>query len=122
MDELDGHVDFFAGTSDRSLDDAVDAKRSRYLRQGAANSLVLHDRGSGDNAEGRVLGQHGDKLIGHSVGEVILRGIAGEVIERNNGQRSDLRSCERAQESSCQTAPSRTYGNEGEDSHRSEGG
>src|ERR1700678_3166780 len=93
LDELDGHVDFVAETSDRSLDDAVDAKRSCYLRQGAASSLVLHDGRSGDNTKGRVLGQHGDQLIGHAVGEVVLRGIAGEVIERKNGQRSDLRSC-----------------------------
>ena len=35
------------------------------------------------------MGELGDELVGHAVGEVLLGGIAGEVVEREDGERAD---------------------------------
>jgi hypothetical protein len=36
-----------------------------------------------------IRGKLSDKLVGHAVGEVLLAGVAGEVLERQHGKRAD---------------------------------
>jgi hypothetical protein len=93
MDQLDGHVDFVAGSLDRAFEDAVDAKRFRDFPQRAMRSLVLHGGGSRDDAEGGILCQHGGQFIGHTIGEVLLATVAGEVVEWKYRQGSDPEFC-----------------------------
>ena len=62
----------------------------RNLAQRAVRALVLHGGGAGDDAEGGVLGEHGGELVGHAVGEVVLSGIAGEIVEGKDGEGLDV--------------------------------
>src|SRR5947209_559865 len=52
--------------------------------------LVLHRRGAGDHSE--TIWVHspklGDHLLGHAIGEVLLAGIASEILEWQNNQPS----------------------------------
>ena len=66
-----------------------DAECARDLGKRTVRRLVLLDRGAGGDAESRIFGEHGDELVGHSVGEVLLRRIAGEIIEGENRNGSD---------------------------------
>lgn len=91
VDELHGHVDAGIRVGNGSFENAIDSKPPSDFRQGAGRALVLHHRRSGDDAQSRILGKHGSQFVGHAVGEIILAGIAGKIVEGKHGQRGDVR-------------------------------
>ena len=46
-----------------------------------ASPPVLHHRSSGDDAETGLFREHRNELVGHAIGEVVLGGISGQVVE-----------------------------------------
>ena len=90
-DELKVHVDLAVGAGDGAFEDAVDVEGAGDFAAEACGAFVLHDGGARGDAEVGVLGEHGDELIGHAVGEVFLIGIAREVVEGDDGERGDGR-------------------------------
>lgn len=89
VDELGGDADAVAGADDGALDDGVDAELAGDIGERAAGTLVGHDGGSGDDAKIGDTGELSDQLVGHTVGEVLLARIAGEVLKRKNRNRAD---------------------------------
>ena len=57
---------------------------------GRLRAFVLHGRGARDDAEVAILGERGDEFVGHAVGEIVLGRIAGEIVERKDGDRLNV--------------------------------
>ncbi|TMQ70208.1 MAG: hypothetical protein E6K80_09225 [Candidatus Eisenbacteria bacterium] len=91
FDELGRDAHAIAGAQHRAFDDRVDAQLARDVRQRAADALEAHGGGARDDAQRPDLGQVGDQRLGHAVGEVLLLGVAREVLEREHGDRLDTR-------------------------------
>ena len=72
------------------LDDAVDGELARDLRH-ERSALVAHHRRARDDLQRADRRQARDQLLGHAVGEVLLRRIARQVLEREHRERADLR-------------------------------
>ena len=89
VDELGGDADAVAGADDGAFDDGVDVELASDVGEWAAGALVGHDGGAGDDAKVGDTGELSDELVGHAVGEVLLAWVAGEVLERKNGNRAD---------------------------------
>ncbi len=84
VDQLYGCAYTVSGTHDRALDDPIYTELPRDLREWLAYFLVLHDRGSRDDARTAQPRELGDEGLGHPVGEVLLLGIAREILEREH--------------------------------------
>ena len=85
-DELESHVDLADRAGDRAFQDAVDVEVAGYFRQRRCASLICLAEVAGNDAEGGILGEHGRQFVGHAVGEVLMALVAGEVIERDDGE------------------------------------
>ena len=73
-----------ARPGDGAFEDAVDTQRPGNFGQWPPGAFILHNRGAGYDAQCRVLGKHRDEFVAHPVGKVLLAGISGKVIEREN--------------------------------------
>jgi hypothetical protein len=89
VDQLHRDVDAVCGALDGAFEDAVDAELAGDVTHRTIDTFVLHDRGAGDDAQGAILGQRGDELVGHAVGEIVLRPVAGKIFEGKNAEGSD---------------------------------
>ena len=67
----------------------VHVQSARDLRHRLAGSLELHRGRARDDVDPAALAERADQLVGDPIGEVFLRRIAGEVRERQHGNRSD---------------------------------
>jgi hypothetical protein len=85
-DQLQSHMDLMGRTRHRAFKDCVRMERSCDFWKRPASPPVLHHRGSGDDAETGVFREHGDQLVGHTIGKVVLRGISGQVVEGEHSQ------------------------------------
>src|SRR3984885_9355851 len=88
-DKLQGHMHLVTGAGDGAFEDGVDVESAGDFRQRPVRVLELHGGGAGNDPEGGILGEHGGQFVGHAVGEELLIRIAGEVAERENGERGD---------------------------------
>jgi hypothetical protein len=77
------------GTGHRAFQDCVRVKRSCDFWKRPASTPVLHHGSSGDDAETGVFGEHRDQLVGHAIGEVVLRRVSGQVVEGKHSQGAD---------------------------------
>jgi hypothetical protein len=93
IEKLSRHAHPFARPHHGTLDNRIDVEGSGNFGQAFFRVLELHYGRPGNNPQRVDLGQVRDQLVGHSVGEVFLAGIAREVIERKhgNGTYSDRR-------------------------------
>jgi len=84
IDQPGVDADVVARPEHRPLDDRVHVEVPRDLRKRLLRSLVAHGRGPRDHAERRDLGKARDELVRHPVGEVFLRRILRQVLERQD--------------------------------------
>ena len=89
LDQLGGDPYSFTGTQHTSLDHGVDIQLAGNLSQGFANTLIGHRGRTGDHAYCADLPEVRDQLVGHSVGEIILRSIIGKVFQWQHCQGAD---------------------------------
>ena len=68
----------------------VDVQLPPDLLDALLRPEVPHHRGARRDAEGPDLREIGDQGIGQAVGKVLLFGIAGEVLQRDDRERRDL--------------------------------
>ena len=89
--ELSADPYAFGSAPHAALDHVIDVHLAGDLRGIFASAFVVHGRGSGNHLKllRRKTGQLCDQFFGHSVGEILLRGIAAEVLERQH-QKSHL--------------------------------
>ena len=85
-DELTRDPDALRIAAHASLEHIVDPQVPRDLADILGRALVSHRRGPRDHTEmGGIDGtEPGNELFGHSVGEVLLLSVAGEVHERQH--------------------------------------
>ena len=82
----DAHV--ITRTHHGTLDNRIDVEFGGNLGQAFLGVLELHHGRPRNNPQRVDLRQVRDQLVGHSVGEVFLIGIAGKVIEGKHGNGS----------------------------------
>ena len=83
--ELRVDADPLADAQDRSRHDRADAQVPGHLAWGLGGAAVAHHRVAGDHAQAADAGQAGDHRLGHAVCEPGLRGFAGQIVERQDG-------------------------------------
>ena len=110
LDQLRGDAHAVAADADAAFDQIVDAQRLADVGGAAADVLVEHRGGAGQDADavGAAVAELGDQLLGEAVDEVVVRGIAGQIRERQHHEprprrgrrhaRSRLAAFERADE------------------------
>jgi hypothetical protein len=86
-DKLQGHMHLVTGARDWAFEDGVNVEGAGDFRQRPVRVLELLGGSAGNDPQGGILGEHGRQFVGHAVDEVLLAWIAGEVIERNDGER-----------------------------------
>ena len=91
VDQLRVDVHATTQATDRALQNTVHAKFAGDVAQGSPGSFILHHRGARDHTQTGVFGEHGDQLVGRAIGEIVLGGITGEVLERQHRERLDVR-------------------------------
>src|SRR5438552_8649399 len=75
----------------RPFDDSVHPERLGDLRHRELCGLEAHYRGARNDTQIVNACEPSDKSLGHSVGQIFLHGVAGEVLEGQYRQRPDGR-------------------------------
>ena len=88
LDQLRGDPHPVAAEAHAAFDQVVDAQRPADVGGAAADVLVEHRRGAGHHADaiGEAVPKLRDQLLGEAVDEIVVRGIAGQVHERQHHQ------------------------------------
>ena len=88
LNELRRDSNAIADSANARLEQIRDAELARDFVGSLRRVLVVHRRRAGDDPKSRGVGstQMGDHLLGQPVAEVLLFGIAGQVLERQHGQ------------------------------------
>ena len=87
VDQLGVDADAPAGLAHAALDHVAHAELAGHLAHVERLALVGEGRIAGDDQEPGDLGQVGDQILGHAVGEVLLLGIAAHIRERQHRDR-----------------------------------
>ena len=90
LDQLGRDSHLSACANDGAFDERVDVQLLRDGRYWFADALVVHHgraRGHAKPADG---GEIGDQLFRHAIGEVLLVRLAGQILERQHRDRSNL--------------------------------
>ena len=90
MDQLGGDSHLSTCANDGAFDERVDVQLLRDGRDRFAGALVVHHgraRGHAKPADG---GEIGDQLFRHAIGEILLVWLAGQILERQHSDRSNL--------------------------------
>ena len=90
-DELRRHAHAVAGADHRAFHDGVDVELLRDLAQRLVRLLVLRDGGPRDHAQRAHLREIGRHRVRHPVDEVLLLGVAAEVLEGQDRDGPDRR-------------------------------
>ena len=91
IDYLGRDPDLIAGAEHRAVHYRIDIELASDLRQWLPGTLVQHRRGSRNHPERADLAQRRNQLVGHAIGEVLLRHITGQILERQDGEGVDWR-------------------------------
>ncbi len=88
VDQLHIDADLLAGFLHAALQDVPDIEIARDI--GKVGSLALVGKGlvAGDDEQRRDLGEIGGEILGDAVGEILLLGIAADVVEGQDHQRT----------------------------------
>ena len=86
LDQLRGDADLVAGTQDGAFHDGVHVQLTSDLRQRLPRVFVRHHRRARDHAQRADLAEVRNQLVGHPVGEVVLRRIAREALQWQDSQ------------------------------------
>ena len=86
LDQLGGDADPAGVVADAALDDVVHAQVAPDRGDVAARALVPHRRGARDHRQalGLQASELGDHLLGQPFAEVLLLGVAAQVLERQH--------------------------------------
>ena len=87
LHQFRGNAHAIVGAQHRAFHQRVHAQFLRDLRGAFVLVLVLHHRSARDHAQFLDLRKLSDQRVGHSVGEIILFGIASEILQRQHRQR-----------------------------------
>ena len=82
IEQLYGHAHLIAVADYRPFDDAIGVEFSGDLLQMLAAMRVCHDRGAGEHLQRLHARDLGNELVGQTDREVVLRRVAGEILER----------------------------------------
>ncbi len=72
VDQLDRDTYAVARLAHTAFQHAARAEFAANLRDGFAAAFVAHHRGAGDDVKAAGLRDHGDQLLGHAVGKVLI--------------------------------------------------
>src|SRR5205823_1043774 len=85
VDELCGDAQARSRTADASLDDALHVQLLDDIVQIDVRTLERISRATRGDAESFDFGKSARQLVGHAVGEVLLRRVTADVCERQYG-------------------------------------
>ena len=88
--QLRGDTHALAGALDGTFNQGVDIQLTADVRDRLAAASESHRRCPRHDAKRADLREIGGDRLGHVVGELLLFGIAGECLERQDGERLDL--------------------------------
>ena len=80
--ELDDHANPVPRTEDRSLEDCVHAEEVSHVPERPIGSLECTHGLPGNDAEGTDSRELGGDHLGHAIGEVLILGPPGEILQR----------------------------------------
>ena len=86
VDELGGDANAIAIANDGAFENEIDVELAGDDGQRLLRAFVDHGGGARDDAEGPDLSDIGDELLGEAVGEIILAGVFGEILEGKDGE------------------------------------
>jgi hypothetical protein len=89
VDELGGDPHALSNAEDRAFHHRLHVQLARDLAQGSARALEPHRRRARDHLEGRDLAEVRDEGFRHAVGEVLLLGLGREILEGEDGHRTE---------------------------------
>jgi len=72
-----------------TLDDSINVEFTSNFGQRLIGFFVAHDGGAGDDLYRAHLSQAGNQRVGHTVGEIFLGWVTGEIGERKNREGMD---------------------------------
>jgi hypothetical protein len=109
VNQLDADLHAIAAALHRAFYDGVDIQRARNFRERTFGAFEPHHRRARDDAERADSGKIADEGLGHSVSEVLLLGVARQIVQRQHRQRGNRRSprydgrrrAQRVQKDSC---------------------
>jgi hypothetical protein len=90
LDQLGGDADAVAGDAQAALQQIAHAELASDLRRLDRAPAIAQSRAAGDDEEGARPRQRGGDLLGDAVGEIVLIGIAAEIVERQHRDRRPL--------------------------------
>ena len=90
LDQLGSNSHLAVHANDGAFDERVDAQLLRDRWYGFAGALVVHHGGARGHAEPANSGKIGDQLFRHALGEIFLVRLAGQIVERQHCDRSNL--------------------------------
>ena len=93
IDEIGRDANLGPVVEERSLEHGVHVESFRNFPHGHLQSFVLHDGGAGYDTERRGAGQSGDELVGHSIDDVVLIGVLGQVDKGQDGDGMESAHC-----------------------------
>src|ERR1035437_3723901 len=93
--QLGGDANVLRIAAHSALKQVLDSEFTADLFQRRRAVLVMHDRCTGDHPQalGVEIPHLRNHLFGQTVAEVVLRGIAGEVVEWEHGEHGSSREC-----------------------------
>ena len=88
--QLHGDADPVAGQTHAAVHHAAHAHLARHPLQPVAHGVVLRGGGAAQHAQRGDAGELGGDLLGHPGAEVLLRGVAREVAEGEDGHDPEI--------------------------------
>ena len=87
LDQLSGDAHPVAALAHRAFEDVAHAKLAADLLHVRRLALVGKTRIAGDDEEPADAGERGNDFLDHAVGEILLLGVAADVLKRQHGDR-----------------------------------
>src|ERR1700677_3170226 len=95
LDELAADADLAASLSDTAFQYVADAQLSSNLLDLDNLALVCEARIAGDDEQRFEPRERGDDVLYHAIREIFLLGVAGQILERQDGDGRLVGECER---------------------------
>ena len=90
LDQLGGNAHPRAGLADAALEDVAHAQLAAHILDLHRPALVTEGRVSGDDDQFLKARELGDQVLGDPIGEVVLFGVATQVVERQDRKRGSM--------------------------------
>src|SRR5271169_449147 len=87
LNQLRGYTHAVTFAFYRTLNQGIDIQLLCNFWHRLLRSLISHRRGARDDTQSTDLGQLGSQFFSHAIGEILLFRVAGEIFQRQYGQR-----------------------------------